>query len=203
MFKKIRKRWDKYTEGWFGNIIYLFLGFVIAYSFNVFLGLTLNTDTPVVAVYSCSMEHNVYNNWWNLCNLEPNEVCGRDAGDYDTSNFDYYWKLCGNWYESKNISKGDFESFIFSNGLDVGDMIIVMNTKDIKIGDIIIFSTDSRAFPIIHRIFSMDGAGVSTKGDNNSSPDSFGEKSIHGKAILKIPLLGWVKIIFTQITGIL
>jgi signal peptidase I len=82
-------------------------------------------------------------------------------------------------------------------------MIVVMNTKDIKLGDIIIFSTDSRKFPIIHRMFSMNGDGVLTKGDNNLSPDSFEEKMIHGKAIFKVPLLGWVKIIFTQITGIL
>jgi len=202
MFKKIKKKWDNYTEGWFGTIVYLFLGFIIAYSFNLFLGYTLNTDTPVVAVYSCSMEHNTYNNWWQNCNLRPDEVCGKDVNGYSPTNFDDYWKLCGGWYESKNISKEEFKSFTFKDGLEVGDMIVVANINDVKIGDIIIFSTDIRKFPIIHRVYSINDGSVSTKGDNNASPDSFNEVRIHGKAIFKIPLLGWVKILFTQITGI-
>ncbi|MFH0897746.1 MAG: signal peptidase I [Candidatus Bathyarchaeota archaeon] len=202
MLKNIKKKWDKYTDGWFGNIVYLFLGFIIAYSFNVFLGYTLSTDTPVVAVYSCSMEHDTYNNWWKNCNLSPNEVCGKDIGNYTPSDFDDYWSLCGSWYESKNISKEDFKSFTFSDGLEVGDMIVVMRSENIKVGDIIIFSADTRKIPIIHRVYAIAGGQYLTKGDNNASPDNFAGKQIHGKAIFKIPVLGWVKIIFTQITGI-
>jgi signal peptidase I len=203
MLKNLMKKWDKYTEGWFGTIVYLFLGFVIAYSFNLFLGYTLKTDTPVVAVYSCSMEHNTYNNWWQNCGpLPPESVCGKNATGYDTSNFDDYWRLCGSWYESKNISKAEFETFPFKNGLDVGDMVVVANTNDVKVGDIIIFSTGSRSFPIIHRAVSIDDSITLTKGDNNGASDSFVDTKIHGKAILKIPILGWVKILFTQITGI-
>lgn len=200
MFKKIKKKWDKFTEGWFGNIVYLFIGFVIAYSFNIALGLVLNTDTPVVAVFSCSMEHNTYNSWF--CGLPSNEVCGKDIDKYDTANFDDYWKLCGSWYESQNISKSKFESFIFNKGLEVGDMIVVLNTPNFNVGDIVIFSTDLRKYPIIHRIYAVNGDIILTKGDNNASPDSFQKNKIHGKAILKIPLLGWVKILFTKVTGI-
>jgi hypothetical protein len=199
-YKEIKKRWDKYTEGWFGTVVYLFLGFVIAYSFNLFLGFVLNTETPVVAVFSCSMEHNTYNNWF--CNLRQDDVCGKDIDGYDTTNFDDYWRLCGSWYESQNISKEDFESFIFNDGLGVGDMIIVLNTKKFDVGDIAIFDTELRKYPIIHRIYSVSGDTLMTKGDNNSSPDSFSKSKIHGKAILKIPLLGWVKILFTKVTGI-
>ena len=201
-YKDIKKKWNKYTEGWFGNVIYLFLGFVIAYSFNLFLGYVLKTDTPVVAVYSCSMEHNAYNNWWKYCNLSPNEICGKDANDYDSTNIDDYWKLCGSWYDSQNISKDKFNSFAFSDGLEVGDMIVVLNTENFNLGDIVIFSADTRKIPIIHRIYSINGGTVMTKGDHNSSPDSLNINKIHGKAILKIPLLGWVKILFTEITGI-
>jgi hypothetical protein len=67
----IRDRWNKYTDGGFGTVIYLFLGFLIAYLFNFGLGYAFNTGTPVVAVYSCSMEHNTYSNWWYYCNLRP------------------------------------------------------------------------------------------------------------------------------------
>jgi hypothetical protein len=199
-YREIKKRWDKYTEGWFGTVVYLFLGFVIAYSFNLFLGFVLNTETPVVAVFSCSMEHNTYNNWF--CNLRQDDVCGKDTNGYDTTNFDDYWRLCGSWYESQNISKNKFESFIFNDGLEVGDMIIVLNTKKFEVGDIAIFDTELRKYPIIHRIYSVSGDTLMTKGDNNSSPDSFSKSKIHGKAILKIPLLGWVKILFTKVTGI-
>jgi len=207
-YKEIKNKWDKLTEGWFGNIVYLFLGFVIAYSFNIFLGYALNTDTPVVAVYSCSMEHNTFNNWWIYCNLRLNEICGKDINDYNPTNFDDYWKICGSWYESQNISKEEFKSFAFKDGLEVGDMIVVLNTEKFDVGNIIIFNTDTGKFPIIHRIYSINGGTVMTKGDNNPSPgppNPYGTvnvNSIHGKAILKIPLLGWVKILFTQVTGI-
>ena len=197
----MKNKWDKFTEGWFGTVIYLFLGFIIAYSFNLFLGFALNTETPVVAVFSCSMAHNTYNNWF-CPPLRSDEVCGKSINDYDTTNFDDYWKLCGGWYESKNISKEEFSSFIFNEGLEVGDMIIVLNKKEFKTGDIAIFSTDIRRYPIIHRIYDNDGNMLLTKGDNNGSPDTFTKTKIFGKAIFKIPLLGWVKIIFTKITGI-
>ncbi|MEM5778553.1 MAG: hypothetical protein QXD43_01690 [Candidatus Aenigmatarchaeota archaeon] len=199
-YKELKKEWDKITEGWFGNIIYLFLGFVIAYSFNQLLSIVLNTDTPVVAVFSCSMAHNTYNNWY--CGLSANEVCGKNVNNYDTANFNDYWELCGDWYEDKGIPKEEFESFIFSDGLEVGDMIIVFNDGNYKVGDILIYSTDLRKYPIIHRIYAIEDKIILTKGDNNASPDSFSKKTLHGKAIIKIPLLGWVKILFTQITGI-
>jgi len=200
-YKYLKKKWNKYTEGWFGTVIYLFLGFIIAYSFNLFLGYTLNTETPVVAVFSCSMEHNTYNNWF-CPPLPSDEVCGKNIDGYNPTNFDDYWKLCGSWYESKNISKDEFRSFTFSGGLEVGDMIIVLNTNKFNVGDIAIFNTDYRKYPIIHRIYVAEGNNILTKGDNNASPDSFEKTKIHGKAIFKIPLLGWVKILFTKVTGI-
>ena len=199
-YKNMKKKWNQYTEGWFGNVIYLFVGFAIAYSFNIFLGYALNTETPVVAVFSCSMEHNTYNSWF--CNMKANEVCGKDTNNYDTTNFDEYWKLCGNWYESQNISKEEFNSFISEDGLEVGDMIVVLNTKSFNVGDILIFNTDERKYPIIHRIYAINGNTILTKGDNNAVPDSFTKTKTNGKAILKIPLLGWVKILFTEVTGI-
>jgi hypothetical protein len=199
-YKNIKKKWNQYTEGWFGNVVYLFLGFIIAYSLNIFLGLALNTETPVVAVFSCSMEHNTYNNWF--CNTKSDEVCGKNTSGYDTTNFNDYWKLCGNWYESQNISKEEFNSFFSEDGLEVGDMIIVLNTKNFNVGDILIFDTDLRKYPIIHRVYDINDTTILTKGDNNAAPDNFAKTKINGKAILKIPLLGWVKILFTEVTGI-
>jgi len=41
---------------------------------------------------------------------------------------------------------------------------------------------------------------LETKGDNNSSPDNqlVSEEQVIGRAVFKIPYLGWIKIMFTQ-----
>jgi len=144
--REIRKKWDKYTEGWFGIVIYLFLGFVIAYGVNFALGFILSTDTPVVAVFSGSMEKTFFK----------------------------------------------------------GDMMIVYGDKNIKVGDVIVFdSPEKKYYPIIHRVIAIKDNGVVTKGDHNDASDegrwgAIPFESIHGKAFFKIPILGWVKIIFEE-----
>jgi signal peptidase len=148
---ELKQKWDQYTEGPFGIIIYLFLGFVIAYGANITLGIVLNTKTPVVAVFSDSMDPTFYK----------------------------------------------------------GDMIIVYGDKNIKVGDIVVFDSPDTSFsyPIIHRVVEIKDDGVVTKGDNNAVSDEgrWGVvpfSKIYGKAVLKIPLLGWVKILFVSLTGI-
>ena len=56
----LKKKWEKSTQGTRGYIIYIILGFILAYSFNVGLGYALSTDTPVVAVFSNSMVPEFY-----------------------------------------------------------------------------------------------------------------------------------------------
>jgi len=145
---ELRKIWDKYTQGWIGSIIYLVLGFLIAYFFNMALGFALGTETPVVAVFS--------------------------------------------------------ESMIPT--LQRGDMIIVYGDRDVSVGDIIVFDVSNRKYPIIHRIYNITEDEIITKGDHNQYTDNWSppitKDNLYGKAVLKIPLLGWVKIIFTDITGL-
>ena len=146
---KIRKKWDKYTDGPFGVVIYLFLCFIIAYGANAALGIALNTKTPVVAVFSDSM-------------------------------IPIFYK---------------------------GDMIIVFGEKNIKLGDIVVFDSPDLKYPIIHRVVEIKNNGVITKGDNNPISDegrwgTIPFDNIYGKAMLKIPLLGWVKILFVDLTGV-
>ncbi|MBL7206845.1 MAG: signal peptidase I [Candidatus Aenigmarchaeota archaeon] len=82
-----------------------------------------------------------------------------------------------------------------------GDILVLQGVppKDLKVGDIIVFSTKEQPAPIVHRIVEINDDGTfQTKGDANSQQLSF-EKSIkggqvHGKEILIIPYLGWVKI---------
>jgi len=114
--------------------------------------------------------------------------------------FNEYWTAYGNWYEENNISKQQFSEFPLKNGFNKGDVIIVWKTSELKIGDIITFKKafDSKK-PIIHRIVSIDKQGIiQTKGDNtrnqSKSETNITQNQIIGKAILKIPLLGWPKI---------
>ncbi len=127
-------------------MIYLVLGFLIAFGVNAIMGLALSTSTPVVAVFSESM----------LPTFQK------------------------------------------------GDMIIVFGNDEIKVGDIIVFSVPDRQDPIIHRVYSITGSIIQTKGDNNQYVDPWQTtlQNVKGKAVLKIPSLGWVKILFTEITGI-
>ena len=53
--KKANEKWDKYTQGITGTIIYILIGFFIAFIVNAGIGVMLETDTPMVAVFSQSM----------------------------------------------------------------------------------------------------------------------------------------------------
>jgi len=142
-FKKI---WNRYTEGPFGTLVYIALGFVIAVVLNVVLGFLLNTDTPVVAVFSNSMVP-TYNK---------------------------------------------------------GDLIFVQGVDHVDVGDIIVFESGVYRYPIIHRVVAVENGAITTKGDNNIGEDpwktSIGE--VHGKAVLQIPFLGWVKVGVFDLLGL-
>src|SRR5512137_2403134 len=53
--KTLSEKWDDLTEGPFGTVLYIVLGFLIALAVNEGLKPVLVTDTPVVAVFSESM----------------------------------------------------------------------------------------------------------------------------------------------------
>ncbi|RZD31407.1 MAG: signal peptidase I [uncultured DHVE6 group euryarchaeote] len=145
------------------------------------LGFMLGTQLPIVAVVSNSMDHDTgFNTWWE-----------NNAEEYQ--NFD--------------INKSEFKEFKMKNGFNRGDAIIVVGKdfKELKVGDIIIFQTNSRSEPIIHRIIEKGDNWVSTKGDNNPTQLNF-EKQIHkddilGVAKIKIPFIGWVKVGFLMLLG--
>jgi len=144
--KSLKERWDKLTEGWFGTVLYIFLGFLIALAVNEGLKPVLQTDTPVVAVFSDSMVPT-------------------------------------------------FEK---------GDMIIVQGSNEIKVGDIVVYDAPRYRYPIIHRVINISSKGIITKGDNNPSPDPWitPTEKIHGKAIFRIPFLGWVKVGAYELLGL-
>lgn len=87
-----------------------------------------------------------------------------------------------------------------------GDILIIQGTPPnlLEIGNIIVFSAPGQDAPIVHRIIKKNADGTfQTKGDANNGQLAF-EKSIkpeqiHGKHLLTIPYIGWIKIGFIEI----
>jgi signal peptidase len=82
-----------------------------------------------------------------------------------------------------------------------GDILVLQGVPadQLVVGDIIVFSPPSQPTPIVHRITEINPDGTfQTKGDANSGQlpfeKSITENQIHGKEILIIPYLGWIKI---------
>jgi signal peptidase I len=81
-----------------------------------------------------------------------------------------------------------------------GDILIISGQKNYEVGDVIVFSPTSSSTPIVHRVIKVNNDNtLQTMGDANNGMQLPFEKSItydqiHGKMILKIPYLGWVKI---------
>ncbi|MAG37965.1 hypothetical protein CMI45_01080 [Candidatus Pacearchaeota archaeon] len=118
---------------------------------------------------------------------------------YHSTNFDSWIEQNEAYYESKSISPENFSKFPFKNGLNKGDIILLTNHKFPEIGDIMVFNADAR-HPLIHRVISLDP--IATKGDNNLAQlpieKSISESNVLGKSSVRIPLVGWVKLIFFE-----
>ena len=177
MLKKIwRFIWyDDSLLSWIVNILLAFL--IVKFLVYPGLGLMLGTTHPVVAVVSGSMHHD--------------------------SDFERWYQERGSWY---NFSKEEIKEWPFSNGFNRGDIMILKKAKNIRIGDIIVFYGNSNN-PIIHRVVFIGDDYYQTKGDNNF--DSFSQlgevnikkEKIIGEAIGRVPLLGYVKILFSEVLG--
>lgn len=158
---------------------------IIKFIFFPLLSFITGSPLPLVVIESCSMYHNSqFENWWDQNSL---------------------------LYEDKNITKPQFSKFSFKNGLNKGDIVFVWGRSDYKIGDVITFLPNpesSSRYPIIHRLIALNPAA--TKGDNNiiqltknNNPQQTDETSIPqdkimGKAAFRIPLIGWIKLIFFE-----
>ncbi len=93
-----------------------------------------------------------------------------------------------------------------------GDILIIQGVRNpedyrklLKVGDIIVFSVEGREVPIVHRIKQINPDGsFQTKGDaacetcQHPFEKHIEPEQIHGKVIMIIPYLGWVKIGVTE-----
>ena len=169
-----RKVWnfiwhDDSILSWIVNIVLALV--IVKFLIYPGLGLIFNTNYPLVAVVSGSMEHN-------------------------QRNFDEWWSANGKWYEKNNITKEQFENFRFKNGFNKGDIMILFGSKNIKVGDVIVY-TSVNPYPIIHRVVKLnEDSSFIMKGDHNSDKDPTTVSSSVGKAVIRIPLLGYIKILF-------
>ena len=72
-------------------------------------------------------------------------------------------------------------------------IIIIKDTGDYKIGDIVTFFQDGDTIPTTHRIYNIDEDGLwVTRGDANNSYDkrSISSDEIIGEVVLVIPYVG-------------
>jgi len=164
-------------DSWASFGVTLLLAFVII-KFIFFPGLSLITGTslPLVIVESCSMYHH-------------------EDGFDNTFESDVYGDF--------GISIEDTANWIFQNGFSKGDVIFVVGAKNIEVGDVIIFNGGAQ-HPLIHRVVKADEI-YSTKGDNYKtnakqldSEKSISEEQLIGKALFKVPFIGWAKLIFFE-----
>ncbi|MBW2964991.1 signal peptidase I [Candidatus Woesearchaeota archaeon] len=200
-WKKAKRTWKKVWyfiweddswASWFVNVLLAFI--IIKFVVYPVLGLVLSTSHPIVAVVSSSMEHDgSFDDWW-----QASAVC--DAGSCTQ----------GGYYAQINVSKDEFRTFRFRNGFNTGDIMLLYGTDPdkIDIGDVIVFAAD-RPDPIIHRVIKIvdngNGRVFTTKGDHNGGSYYFEayipEESYIGKAAVRIPYLGYIKIGFVKLLG--
>jgi len=186
--KQLKKLWyfiweDNSIWSWIVNIVLAFV--LIKFIVYPGLGFILSTSHPVVAVVSESMEHNM--------------------------GFDEWWERNNDWYIENGINKGQFEEFTLKNGFNKGDIMFLVgrSAENIEVGNIIVFNSNGKD-PIIHRVVKKmqeDEIYFQTKGDNNRDSiknarldeTNIREDIIIGKATVRVPLLGFIKIWFVEI----
>lgn len=185
--------WDSDSVwSWIVNIILAFI--LIKFVVYPVIGLVLTTSYPIVAVVSGSMEHDGnFDQWWGSKAICNEAEC-----------------MQSEYYQQFDITKEDFKNFKYKNGFNKGDIMLLKGTtpENIRVGDVLVFKSN-RPDPIIHRTIKVTQLGDSyyfqTKGDHNPySYGSLGEDNIQqdrliGKAILRIPYLGYIKIIFVKV----
>lgn len=166
---------------WLANIAIAFV--LIKFIVYPGLGFVLSTSHPIVAVVSSSMEH--------------------------PGSFGGWWKQHEEFYQEYEITANEFEGYIFANGFNKGDIIVLkgIEPKNIKTGGVIVFD-GGKSDPIIHRIIRSwrenDVYYFQTKGDNNARSlpgieTRIREDKVIGKAVFRVPLLGYIKIWFVQL----
>jgi hypothetical protein len=125
--------------------------------------------------------------------------CEKRIEGYKES-FNDWWLACDFTYKEFGITQEQFSSFPFRDGFKRGDIPVIRNDGDFRVGDIVVYDIPSQSIPIIHRIVAKNADGTfQTKGDHNPGQNSY-ERSvqsgqIRGKVIFVIPYLGYLRVL--------
>jgi signal peptidase I len=173
---------------WIANVLLAFL--IIKFLLYPGLGFVLGTPAPIVAVVSGSMEHDGnFDQFWS------EEMCCNDACSRK--------EVQGRFYDFMNITRAGFREFDFVNGFNKGDIMILYSAREAGLGDVIVYLAPHRPDPIIHRVVRISEENGKklywTKGDHNCDVGDFEQhipqERVIGKAVWRVPFLGWVKIV--------
>lgn len=75
--------------------------------------------------------------------------------------------------------------------LSVDDLLIVTPSDTYEVGDVVVYQTQRTA--VVHRIVSINGDKIITRGDaNNTDDDPIAKENIKGKVIFAIPFIGLI-----------
>jgi len=174
--KFFKKTWDFLkSDSWSALLVDFIIAFVIIkFIFFPLLSLATGAALPLVIVESCSMYHSQ----------------------------SFQQILSDPIYSNYNIGFNDAQKWNFKNGINKGDIIFVISPKNLKAGDVIIFEAGTQN-PIIHRIIKIDNGIITTKGDHNAGllevEKNIRQENVYGKAVFRIPYLGWIKLVFFDI----
>lgn len=110
------------------------------------------------------------------------------------------------WLTFHGYNDSMINSWPLINGLSMGDVVTVI-PGDIKIGDVIIYYYGNNL--IIHRVINItvvnNSVYFTTKGDANPESMIFElmvpKSQVHGKAGIRIPLIGWPRTFLYYIIG--
>lgn len=197
---------------WIANIVLAFL--LIKFVVYPVLSVLFGTSLPIVAVVSCSMEHDFTDCGADVQKTLCDSKAGTDNPDSD------YWKHCGSFYEDHNITRKEFNTYPFEDGFNKGDVIFLKGEppSQIDVGDILIYrGDDERSYPIIHRVIEKrqtengeteNGDFVfETKGDHNPAQINNSQINEHdirkddiiGTGMFRVSYVGYLKIWFVKL----
>lgn len=172
-------------DSWFSLLASLLIALgIISLILLPLLQFFTGTQLPLVIVESCSMYHSSdFQGIFNTLGACPNGTLCKESEIYSMF----------------NLSINNTKEWNFKNGINKGDIIFVVSGKNAKQGDVVIFNA-GQGNPIIHRVMQIDSQKFTTKGDNNKGllnvEQNVNRNNIVGKAVFRIPYLGWIKLIF-------
>jgi hypothetical protein len=97
----------------------------------------------------------------------------------------------------------DTSNFPIQGGFERGDLLFVEGvdaSRDVKIGDVIIFDVPNQPIPTVHRVVAITESNgeiyFTTKGDNNQDwqTESFKPAQVRGKVVFVIPKIGYLSL---------